>query len=182
MTALLAIMIAVTLGYSVSGWITTTRTSLRTGYQIVLHSDGFTDRYASLRAEYRSINTMIPARSKVLAAVDYPALLDLAKYDVATLDIAGSVSPAPHMPFFRGASAQVSYLRTLGYQYIVADSPLTAGLYNLQAWRNNLRGSVYVYKAWTPYFVDWQSTVTWLEGNHRFTVRYAGTLALISLS
>jgi hypothetical protein len=182
MTVLGALMIAVTLGYSVAGWVTTTRTSIRAGYQIMAQSKGFTDRYSSLRAEYRTINSMIPARSKVFAAVDYPALLDLAKYDVATLDIAGSVSPAPHMPFFRGPSAKVSYLRSLGYQYVVADSPLAAGLYNLQAWRDNLRGSVYVYKAWTPYFVDWQSAVTWLERNHRFAVRYAGTLALISLS
>jgi hypothetical protein len=58
---------------------------------------------------------------------------------------------------------------------------VVGGLYDLQAWKNNLRGSVYTYKAWTPYFIDWQNTVMSLEGNGRFVVRYAGRLALIGL-
>jgi len=182
MTVLLVLTAAATFGSSLPTFLRSTRAQITTGYDILSgRAPAFADRYAELRGDYGRLNAMIPARSKVLAAVDYPALLYMARYDVATLDIAGSTSPAPHMPFFRGVAAKVGYLRRLGYQYVVADSPLTVGLFDIQLWKRTFGGNIYAYKAWTPYFLDWQGTVTWLEQSHRFDVRYAGSLALIRL-
>lgn len=184
MTAMLVVMASITFGFSVSSlrtWADTTRSSIHTGYEIVDRSRGFVDRYASLRPEYGRLNALVPAGAKVLAAVPFPGLLDFAKYDFATLDLAGGASPPPHMPFFRGPQAKVAYLRHLGYQYIVAVSPSAPGLYQVTSWLHNLRLNFYVYRAWTPYFLDWQSTVEDLEMHSRFPIRYAGSLALIRI-
>src|SRR5207247_1280310 len=62
----------------------------------------FADRYASVRADYVQAGALIPAGAKVLAAVDVPSLLITPASELNTLDTAGSTSPAPHLPYFRG--------------------------------------------------------------------------------
>jgi hypothetical protein len=184
MTVVLVVLAGLTFGYSVPSWrswFDATRSGIHAGYEVAAHSQGFVDRYAKVAPQYRRLNALVPPGAKVLAAVTYPALLDFSKYQFATLDLVGGASPPPHMPFFVGAQAKVAYLRALGYQYIVAVSPQEPGLYQLRSWLNNYRGSVYAYRAWTPYFVDWQSTVNDLERNGHFSVRYSGSLALIRI-
>ena len=156
-------------------------TSVRQGYEVVDGSIGFSDRYVYDRPEYRHLNAAIPRGAHVLAAVDYPALMDFSRYQFATLDLAGAASPAPHMPYFKGAAAKVTYLRHLGYQFIVADSPTEPGLYQLGPWKKNLRSSAYNYRAWAPYFIDWANSVASLERGDSYRVRHFGTLVLIQI-
>jgi hypothetical protein len=184
MTAMVVWMAALTFGNNVSSFFNETRASIHAGYEIVYRSQGFNDRYARVRVEYRRLNAMVPTGAKVLAAVTYPGLLEFSRYQFATLDLAGGASPPPHMPFFSGAEAKVAYLRHLGYGYIVAESAgsLDLGLYRERSWIKDLRVGVYAYRAWAPYFLDWQDTINDLEQSKPFSVRYAGSLALIRLN
>ena len=181
--SVLAILLlcGVTFGTSAGTLLTTARGEVHTGFDIVAHSTGFTDRYVPVRAQFDALNAAIPAHAKVLAATDYPALLDFSRYTFATLDQAGGTSPPPGMPFFRGPTATVQYLRRLGYSYIVTASPAQPGLYWFRGWVRNLRRPQFVFKAWTPYFVDWQATVDALEASKRYPVTQFGTNTLIRI-
>jgi len=139
------------------------------------------DRYAGSERQYAELNAMIPRGAKVLAAVDLPTLLDMTRYDVVTLDSPGAVSPPPHMPFFRGAAADVAYLRAQGFDYIVAESPSALGPHNLGFIIRSLRSSEYFSREQAAYNIDWQGVVTNLEQSGRYPVRRAGQLALVDI-
>jgi hypothetical protein len=177
MVGLATLMFGGTLGVV---WRTSTN-HVRSGYQVLRGTVGFPDRYISFKAQYAHLNAAVPRGAKVLAAVDYPTLLSFTRYQFATLDLVGSVSPPPGMPYFTGATAKVNYLRHLGYDYIVADSKTERGLYQFKAWQNDLHSPRYNYRAWAPYFLDWMSSVTSLEHDSSYSVRYFGSLALIKI-
>ena len=122
---------AATFGPSPVALFRATKTDVRLGTRVAGGSVGFSDRYHIYRPEYARVNRLVPTGAKVLAAVQRPALLDFGKYSFSTLDGAGSVSPPPHLPFFRGPLAIERYLRQLGYRYILAESPSDPGLYNV---------------------------------------------------
>jgi len=150
-----------------------------TGAKVLEGSTGFSDRYRSYRREYARLSAMIPRSALVLSAVERPALLDMTRYRVATLDIPGAVSPAPHLPYFEGTPRKVAYLRHLGFTYIVAEPDRSPGLYH--DWHAFLRSTSYFRRAYAIYFADWQSTVNTLERSGQYQVRYAGDLALIRI-
>jgi hypothetical protein len=113
------------------------------------------DRYGSARSDFDHAAATIQAGSKVLAAVDAPALLLGKRLVVHTLDLAGSTSPPPHLPYFRGSAAKLSWLRENGYDYVVATAPgLSVCLYDRERWQRNLEGGGLA-GAWAPYFLDW---------------------------
>ena len=153
----------------------------RQGLEVLKGEGGFTDRYASLRSEYHRINEAIPRGAKVFAAVDDPSLLSFSRYEFVTLDEPGAVSPPPHMPFFNGAQAKVTYLRRLGFQYIVASSPSAPGSYQRRSEERNLHSPNYNYRKDAPYYLDWLSSVASLERGGSYPVLYAGTLGLIDI-
>lgn len=183
-----AIVILVS-GNAPSAFASTTRhyvddggSDLRVGAHVLTGSTGFSDRYATVRSEYAALNALVPRGAKVLAAVDEPALLDPDRYSFATLDVAGAVSPPPHMPFFAGAAAKVRYLRSLGYQYIVTQDDTDYGEYRLRFYTQvDPHQSDFHDRAWGPYLIDWQSTVNALESAHPARVRRVGSLALIRI-
>jgi hypothetical protein len=119
--------------------------------------DLYNDRYSTVRADYAQAAAIIPAGSKVLAAVDVPSLLIRPTYVLNTLDIPGSTSPSPHLPYFRGTQAKLTWLREHGYNYIVAVDPnVSACLYNASLQRaNSVGGYGPVPQAWSPYYFDW---------------------------
>ena len=142
---------------------------------------GLNDRYAPFIHEYRAFNSLVPSGAKVLAAVDRPALLGFSKYTFATLDSPGGVSPPPHMPYFKGANAKVTYLRHLGYHYIAVESSSKRGLYNFRFLLHQLHSNVYFFREQSPYYIDWQSTVNSLEESGRYKILRAGALSLIEI-
>lgn len=115
------------------------------------------DRYATQRDEYAMAAAKVPPGSKVLAAVDVPSLLLSGGSDVDTIDLVGSTSPSPHIPYFQGTDAKLAWLRGHGYQYIIAVDPnASACLYNRPGQEQDLRGARGPqYQAWAPYFIDW---------------------------
>jgi hypothetical protein len=125
------------------------------------------DRYANIRTEYAEAAGLIPPGSKVLTAVDVPSLLVSRAYELHTLDIAGSTSPAPHLPYFRGTEAKLTWLRSHGYDYIIAVDPsASACLYNSRLAAEDIAGEHGpVYRVWAPYFVDWFEFLADLSGS-----------------
>lgn len=113
------------------------------------------DHYAPERSDYAQAAALIPRGSSVLAAVDFPSLLLEAGLDVHTLDIPGSTSPVPHLPYFAGSAEKLSWMRANGYEYIIAMNPdASAGLYNRAQWQLNVREGGQ-YEGWASHFVDW---------------------------
>ncbi|HEX4580007.1 MAG TPA: hypothetical protein VH498_08400 [Candidatus Dormibacteraeota bacterium] len=113
------------------------------------------DRYALERRDYAQVAALVPRGSKVLAAVDYPTLLLGTGLDVTTIDMIGTTSPSPRMPYFIGSAAKVAWLRANGYDYVIASDPATSFLlYNRAKWVWNL-GTGHLFGDWAPFFLDW---------------------------
>ena len=181
--ALAAAVVVAVITFDVSpsqAW-SSARTDARLGTHVLAGTRGFTDRLAAQRAQYVSLNAAIPAGAHVFSAVDEPSLMSFSRYTFATLDLAGSASPPPHMPFFQGADADVRYLRAQGFDYIAADSPTAKGLYQLAPWQYDLYSHNFNYRAWAPYFIDWSKTVTTLEHDPAYAVGHFGSLSLIDI-
>jgi hypothetical protein len=115
------------------------------------------DRYAVQRDEYTRAAALIPPGSKVLAAVDVPSLLMASGIDVNTLDLVGSTSPSPHLPYFRGTAAKLMWLRAHGYEFVIAVDPnSSACLYNRSLEEEDIRGKHgQQFQAWARYYFDW---------------------------
>jgi hypothetical protein len=115
------------------------------------------DRYAAQRGEYRRAAALVPPGARVLAAVDVPSLLMSQGFDVDTIDLVGSTSPPPHLPYFQGTEVKLSWLRAHGYQYVIAlDPTASACLYNRSRQAQDLAGERgQPYQAWAPYYFDW---------------------------
>ena len=113
------------------------------------------DRHVAIEKDYDEVSRMIEPGSKVLAAVDVPSLLLGHDFDVHTLDIPGSTSSRPRLPYFEGAEAKVAWARDNGYDYIVATEPAASTcLYNAERQEKGFaRGGVY--RAWAPWYLDW---------------------------
>jgi hypothetical protein len=179
--ALILVVAAIAFGPSLRQYAHQTNTSLHLAANVLRGSIPLPDRYAPVEGAYSVFNSFIPRGARVLAAVDTPALLDYSRYSFATLDSPGAVSPPPHMPFFQGADAKVTYLRHLGYDYIAAESPAQFGLYRFRFLLQLLRSPEYFSREQAPYNIDWQSTVTSLETSGNYEVRTSGNLSLIRI-
>ncbi|MEO6858362.1 MAG: hypothetical protein ABI323_07220 [Solirubrobacteraceae bacterium] len=145
------------------------------------------DRYTLERSDYTEAVALIPRGSKVLAAVDYPALLLESGLDVHTLDIIGSTSPSPHLPYFTGSATKLSWLRANGYTYVIAVDPSalpglspSIGLYNRAHWQENLRlGGQF--GGWAPYFLDWFDFIQDMSHSGRPPLPTVAPLMLLKL-
>jgi hypothetical protein len=115
------------------------------------------DRYGARRDQYSRAAALVPPGSRVLAAVDVPSLLLSEGFDVNTIDLVGSTSPPPHLPYFQGTDAKLRWLRAHGYQYVIAVEPsASACLYSSSKKEEDLTGKHGPqYQAWAPYYFDW---------------------------
>jgi hypothetical protein len=172
----------ISFGDNPGAYATQLRSDTSLGFRVLDGSIGFTDRYTAVRPEYAELNRAIPKGSKVLAALEYPELLDFSKFQFATLDFPGVVSPSPGMPIFQGAQAVVTYLRRLGYEDIAIDSPTTFGLYDEALWKPALSSSSRTNRALAREFTTWNAIVASLERSRRSGIQHFGGLTLISIS
>lgn len=143
-------------------------------------SSYFYDPFASLRSEYSALSDAVPRGAKVLAAVEYPELLDFSRFQFATVDYPGVASPPPGLPIFGGPMAVVTYLRGLGYRYLVVDAPTSSGLYAESQWQPQLGGPP-TYRSLALDFTAWNRDVTCMEHRKLIQVRRFGGLWLIPL-
>jgi len=76
----------------------------------------------------------IPAGASLASVVDFPSLWDYRRNRIATLDFPGAVVPHGPMPFFRGATPLLEYLRIEGFDYLaMSDFTRSRGMYS-RAW------------------------------------------------
>jgi hypothetical protein len=143
----------------------------------------YADRYANIRPEYAQAAALIPAGSKVLAAVDVPSLLISDSYELNTLDVAGSVSPPPHLPYFLGTQAKLKWLRDRGYDYIIAVDPAaSACLYNGQLVAEDSIGKHgQASQGLAPFFTDWFSFLADVSDPSIASSTRVGTLIVVKL-
>ena len=152
------------------------------GWRVLDGSHTMRDRYALFEHQYDVLSSYVPRGAHVLASVNLPGLLDFSRFDFASLDMAGAVSPAPHLPYFQGSEAVVRYLRSHGYHYIVSEQATAQlGLAFFRNFPRELRSPYYYYHEQAAYPIDWYSTVNSLEHSGRYRVRTVGTLSLIDL-
>ena len=152
------------------------------GWRVLDRSNPMRDRYAAYEHQYAVLNSYVPRGAHVLAAVNLPGLLDFSRFSFASLDLAGAVSPPPHLPYFEGSAAVVQYLREHGYHYIVSEQATSQlGLWYFRFYPRELHSPTYFYHEQAPYPIDWYSTVNSLEHSGHYRVRTVGTLSLIDI-
>lgn len=179
--AMAIILIAVLLcGSSPSGYLRDIRRATDGAVSTLVDpTSHFVNRYRPIESEYDQLNHAVPRGAKVFAAVSFPALLQFNRFQFATLDIPGSTSPSPHMPFFRGVTPVLRYLSIHGFTYIVADLPSAPGLYQRAQWEEDRRSPVWQYREWAPWVLDWLKTVGQLA--HSPHARRYGNMIVIPI-
>jgi len=75
----------------------------------------------TLAAKHREMQSVLPPSVTVLARMDYPFLFDFRRNKILIIDIPGSASLAPGMPFFQGSEAVATYLTSHGIHYVAYD-------------------------------------------------------------
>lgn len=151
---------------------------MRQGLTAAAHFDR--DPYSAVRPQYSALRSDLSSRSVVAYAVDDAVLMTGAGKTAYNLDVIGANSPAPGMPFFRGADAKVRYLRSKGITDLVTADPRTARyMYTLGAWRFNLAAGNRLYMLWAPYYLDWFKDLGEIVATH--PTRSFGKLRLTSL-
>ena len=75
----------------------------------------------TLAAKHREMQSVLPPSVTVLARMDYPFLFDFRRNKILIIDIPGSASLAPGMPFFQGGEAVAKYLTAHGIHYVAYD-------------------------------------------------------------
>jgi hypothetical protein len=133
------------------------------------------------------MNRLIPRGSKVLSAIETPSILDMSKFDVATVDWPGGASPSPGIPINGNSEELASYLRSCGFNYLLVQSPLTQD--TLYSYSNISAGRFKASNPWTSFqsahiseiLSSWVSLERGLMNSPSYGVSVIGDLALIDL-
>jgi hypothetical protein len=111
--------------------------------------------------DYAAAQAALPAGAKVAATTDFPFLFDLDRNDFVSLDVLGSVSSAPGLPFGGTSEDKTAYLREQGFDYVVATDPDESRcLYSRNGWEAQLASNFVPLSKWAPFFLDW---FAWLD-------------------
>jgi hypothetical protein len=108
------------------------------------------------RRLYARMQAALPPGKRVLTVLDFPTLLDFRRNDVFPVDVLGSCSPPPGMPFFQGAEALAGYFRSISMDYVaVEDFQSALSLYNRKVWIGHRQGDDGpVYQFESDFFLD----------------------------
>ena len=87
---------------------------------------------------YAKLQAVVPAHQRILVMVDDPYLFDFRRNDVLNFDQPGAVSPAPHIPYFRGPEALAAYFAQSGIHYLAFVLGGSSPEYNYPLWRGRL--------------------------------------------
>ena len=74
-----------------------------------------------LARSHRAMQALVPAGETMLVATDHPYLVDYRRNRIVNLDLPGTASPAPGMPFFQGGEALRAYLLSVGVRHVLSD-------------------------------------------------------------
>ncbi len=117
------------------------------------------------RSLYEKMQAAVPPGEKFLTAVAHPYALDYRRNGVLTIDVPGGASPAPGMPFFRGATALKKYLVGQSIRYVAYRDFTNPGgcLYRRGLWEFHARSDHPMWVAQSRYFFDFMKNIEALE-------------------
>ena len=131
---------------------------------------------------YRLVNKLIPHGASVLSNVEYPELLNINKFKVNTLDVYGSVSPEPGIPYFENRTKIVEYLRKNRINYILQEMNDAPGIQSSQIFLGTSNSSVFAYRTIIPYASAWFSFINYEINYNKISVQFVSNFALIKIS
>lgn len=108
------------------------------------------------QAEYRAMQSGLPAHDVILEDVAYPFLLNQKKHTIYLMDWPGAAGPAPGWPFTTNSDALAQYLRQSSVHYIAYD-------YRYALWSDTSSCAVLKrpqYYSTELYVLFWMSLVT----------------------
>ncbi len=88
-----------------------------------------------LGEKYRQALATLPPRSRILAAIDAPFLLDFKLHEIICIDDIGVVNPPPGLPLQGGGEALRSFLTGLGFTHLLYVKPdISKTIYSRALW------------------------------------------------
>jgi hypothetical protein len=159
------------------------RTRLSVVRSAIADNTALADRYRDVMPDYRRTEGSLPPAARVVVAVDFPAIFGTRAERLQNLDIIGSNSPPPGMPFFQGPGAKLEFLASLGNTHLVVVDPASSAcLYRRDSWVRNAQGAAgKVYQQWAPYFLDWLSDTERYAAPGSTGVTRFGALLLVDI-
>jgi hypothetical protein len=106
-------------------------------------------------SQYRHLQSVTPAGSRVLVMLDEPYFLDYARNEIWNLDMPGTASPQPGIPCFQGPELVAEYLHSQGIRYLAFVQPESSVyLYRREIWFDHLYDPDEIWRIYAPYMVD----------------------------
>ena len=141
------------------------------------------DQLDPFKKVFVKLNDSIPNGSNVLAAVETPELLTMDKFNVQVLGWPGNGSPSPGAPFDSGPTAFMGYLKHLGFQYLLVETPkVSYGLYSYSQMTGGLSSSFPNYSLASHWEVKWSELVMQILQSNNTRYKILNGYALISTS
>jgi hypothetical protein len=140
------------------------------------------ERFFIALPDYRFIMSSIPDDAKVLLAVQGPHLLLSSRYEVASLDLAGSTVQGAEFPFFASFETKLSWLRDSQYDFVVVTKAVSNScLFGQASWESTF-GKKNTYEDWSKYVLDWVQFADQLSTVPERLVQSAGDIVLVNLT
>jgi len=126
------------------------------------------------RGAYKKMQAAVPPGEKFLAVLAHPFALDYQRNGVFNIDVPGAASPAPGMPFFKGAKALKAYLIGQSIRHIAYRDFTNPGgcIYRYSWWESQARSGHPMWAAQAKYYLDLMKNIEALEKTQ--TVIYRG--------
>ena len=158
------------------------KTDLSSGFRALTSSSPISDPLSGLVPTFSEINKAIPRDSYVLSAVETPSLLDMNKFKVSTLDWPSQNSSAPGLNLNSSVESFISYLRSIGVQYLLVqsqDDP--ASMYNLDAAKRLTHTPWFSYRAMGSSIIKWDTLESDLLRDTGLKISTFGGYSLIAI-
>ena len=158
------------------------KTDLSSGFKILTGSVKVADPLSPLIPTFAEINNAIPRGSFVLSAVQTPSLLDVTKFKVSTLDWPSQNSPAPGLNLNSSVDAVLKYLRSIGVEYLLVQSPDDPNsMYNLNAAKRLANTPWFSYRAMGSSIVKWDNIESAVLADTALKISTFGNYSLIAI-
>jgi len=127
---------------------------------------------------YRRAQESIPAGERVAVLLDEPYYLDFARNEIFNLDMPGTISLPPGVPYFQGAEPVAKYFQAQSIRYLVfVRHQFSRFFYNRELWNNQ----TYNQDVWLlggPYFIDTLETFPALATTKKILFEERGIVVL----
>jgi hypothetical protein len=128
---------------------------------------------------YDRLQRSVPQGERIAVMLDEPHYLDFERNPIWNLDMPGYASLPPGMPFFKGSAALAAYFRTVGVRYLAfVGSSYSRYHYRREYWIEMLGNEQEIWRAFSPYLLDFMDMLTDLSKGHRKLFEERGLVVL----